>query len=279
MLSSTLILLLASFSVGLTYIVNKKLAQTKFQPAVYAAAISLTSAVLAIPLLLYRFFASSSPATWLLILVSVATFSLSLLFRFKALKETDASVVSLVGRLNMVVAALLGIFFLSEWYSYRSSVGLVLIFLSSIVLVYTGRKIALDRGIIFSMFMALFSALASIFDKIILTDFSPFTYAFVNSALVGLLFSLSRGVTKQALTLIQENAALVVASSVLNVAAWTAFLFVLQTTDVSRTFPIFESLSLITPVLLGIVVLKETKKLWQKIVGVMIGAAGIILLG
>src|SRR3989344_2191376 len=275
---SYFILVVASIAIGLTYIINKKLSLGKFKASTYPFVISYVNAFISIPLLFFDFYVTKNPLLWLLIFVSALTFGLSSYFSFRAYKISDASTVSLVHKLNVVLAAVIGILFLNEKYSFLSYLGLLFIVLSNLLLVYNGRKISVEKGIFYAFIMATTSALAAIFDKIILDDFSPFTYVFVNSFLIGIMFSFQKGVFAEGVQLLKQNTKLVITPSVLNVGSWATFLFVLQNTSVSKTFPIYKSLSLIVPVILGILVLKETNKLWQKILGATIGVLGIILL-
>ncbi|MCX6706291.1 MAG: EamA family transporter [Candidatus Woesebacteria bacterium] len=278
MTTSYFILILASMAIGLTYIVNKKLSHGKFDASTFTFLISYVNAIISIPLLFFNFYVSKNPFLWLLILVSALTFGLSSYFSFKAYKITDVSTVSLVHKLNVVLAAVIGILFLSEKYSSLSYIGLLLIVISNLFIVYDGKKIAIERGIFYAFIMALTSALAAVFDKLILKDFSSFTYVFVNSILTGIMFSFRKGIFSEGIKLFKQNTKLVFTTSILNVGSWAAFLFVLQNTTVSKTFPIYKSLSLIVPVVLGIIILKERGKLWQKIVGATVGVFGIVLL-
>jgi len=278
MTASYLILILASVAIGLTYIVNKKISHEKFNASTFTFLISYVNAFISIPLLFFNFYITENPSLWVLIIVSAATYGFSSYFSFKAYKIADASTVSLVHKLNVVFAAVVGILFLSENYSNLSYFGLLLIVISNLFIIYDGKRINIDKGIFYAFLMALMSALAAVFDKIILRDFSSFTYVFVNSVLTGLIFSFRKNIFSEGIQLFKQNTKLVLTTSVLNVGSWAAFLFVLQNTTVSKTFPIYKSLSLIVPVILGIIVLKETNKLWQKVAGTMIGVIGIILL-
>jgi len=278
MTSPYLILSLASIAIGLTYIVNKRLAHGNYSASTFTFLISYVNAIISIPLLFINFYITHNPWLWILIIVSALTFGLSSYFSFLAYKLTDASTVSLIHKLNIVFVAIIGLLFLNEKYSSLSYLGLLFIIFSNIFIVFNGKNISVNKGMFFAFFMALFSALAAIFDKVILKDFSPFTYVFVNSILTGIMFSFRKNVFSEGLQLLKQNTVMVLTTSILSVGSWVAFLFVLQNTSVSKTFPIYKSLSLIVPVILGIIVLKETNKLWQKILGTIIGVAGIILL-
>ena len=126
--------------------------------------------------------------------------------------------------------------------------------------------------------MALTAALAAVLDKRIIQDFSPFSYVFINNIFFGATFLFKKNIFTEAIYLFRKSKKLIFISSGLNTGAWAAYLLVLRNNDVSRAFPACESLSLIFPVIFGIIFLKEKNKLWQKIAGAVVGAAGISLL-
>lgn len=278
MFGPTLILLLASIGLGLTYILNKKLSLTKFHSATYMLVLSVMGTFLSVPLLLFQPTIPSSWVFWPLAIISATAFGIGMFFGFRAFKLTDASVVSLVHNLDIAFVAIIGITLYSETYSFISYLGLLLIMASAALLLYDGKKIRVDQGFIFAFLLAIGSTISSVADKKLLEVFSPFTYAFINNGLISLLFLGHKTARQEAIKLFKSNTRLLALISFINVGAWVTFLFVLQSTNVSKTLPIFKSLTLIIPVVLGILILKEKQKLWQKLVGMTLGAIGILLL-
>lgn len=275
---SYLILSFASIAIGLTYVVNKKLSREEFNPAVFAFALALSNALLAIPLLFIDFRVSENPLTWVLTAISAAFFGVGVYFSFKAYKVSDASIVSLVHKLSIVFSVFMGILILKENYSFFSYLGLFLILLGNIFILYEGKRISLEKGIFYAFLMAFFSAVAAVLDKRIIQDFSPLTYVFVNNMFFAATFLFRQNIFQEAKQLILKNAKLVFISSFLNTGSWAAYLLVLRDNDVSRVFPAWESLSLIVPVVMGIIFLGEKDKLWQKLLGMTAGAIGIAFL-
>jgi transporter family protein len=273
-----LALIISSFAIGLVAVLNKKLSGTGHKSSTYTLVIAIVSTLLSVPLLFYRFKVPGLWGFWLLAVVSAATFGLSNMFSYKAYKLTDASVVSLIHRLSIVVAVILGITVLGEIYTPGAYLGLILIIVSSVIILYEDKKITLNRGVAYAIVMALLSGLAGVMDKIVLREFSSFTYVFVNNLLIVLPFAVRNASRSEAVKLYKQHWPLITLISALMTGSWAIFLFVLQNHDVSRIIPVYKSLSLIVPVLLGILVLKETGKLWQKIAGTVIGVLGIVLL-
>lgn len=100
----------------------------------------------------------------------------------------------------------------------------------------------------------------------------------MNEILVALWFSLTSKAYLHIPGYIKKYPQAIFIRSFLSVIAWVIFLVVLQQTDISKSYPLFKGLSLIIPVVMGVVILHEKKHLNQKIVGVIAGIIGILLL-
>ena len=272
------LLILAGFLYGLTVIILKKIVSKKYHSTSYTTVIYCSYALFSFPLLFIDFHISTTIGPWLLVLASTIIYSISTAFSFKAYKIMDASTMSIISRLNIVFAALLGILFLKELYVGKSYIGLAFIFISALLLTYEGKSLKMNAGSIYVIVQSLLSALAALLDKLILLSFSSYTYVFINNFLVGSLFLLKKETKKEFVPIVKKNFWLIILTSIFGVVGWTIFLFVLKSTDVSRTIPIYKSIVLFTPVVLGILLLKETKNLWQKMLGLTLGIIGIVFL-
>jgi uncharacterized membrane protein len=238
----------------------------------------LFNAFLAIPFLFYKFHIPSSILYWILVFVSVTAFAFSVLFGFKAYKTTDVSVISIIYRINIVLVAFAGIIFLGEKYTLNAYFGLFLILISSVLFAFEGRKFRITEGVAFAFLMAITGATAALLDKVILNDFSPYSYAFFNNLLIGLVFAFNTKTIRDSKRILKKGKQFVFLTAFFNLIAFVIVLVVLEKSNVSKTLPVYKAFSLIAPVLLGILVLDERKKLPQKIVGVLLGLTGIFLL-
>ncbi len=274
-----LILFLSGISLGFAYILEKKLAQKKFHPATLVVLVAAMSALISSPLLLYQFKVAHTWPYWILALGSIIAYGLGNLFAFKAYALVNASVVGLINRLNIVFTVFIGILFLAETYRARSYFGLLLILIGSLMVVYKQGRFTIHKGIVFAVVTALGYGLAAVFDKVVLREFSPFTYIVLNNFLVALLFSTVRQARSEAWTLLRKHTLLIVLISLFSASSWIGFLYVLQSGAVSKIFPIYDSLALVCTVTLGIFFLKEKGNLIQKVAGTIAVITGIFLLG
>lgn len=277
MTNELLLLSAAGLFSGVSQLINKKITSKEHRSSSYTIVIMLLNALLAVPLLFFNFYVSKSPLFWLLIIISATAFAISTLFSFKAYKETDVSVVSIVYRVNIILVALAGIIFLNESFSFNSYLGLFLIFAGSIIVAFN-KDFKVESGVIFALLMAVFGSMATVLDKIILDDFSPFTYVFVNNLLVGLVFAFNRSRIKDAANLLKKKPLPLLITSLLTTLSFAIVLVVLQKTDISQTMTAYKGISFITPVFLGVLLLGEKSKTTQKLTGALLGLAGILLL-
>jgi len=176
-----------------------------------------------------------------------------------------------------VFVALLGIVLLKEQYSFNAYIGLALIFLSSLIITFN-KKLKLSAGTVYALLMAITGTIATVLDKIILNDFSPLSYVFVNNLLVGLVFIPNKNTARSTLELVKNHPLPLFITSLFSTLSFAIVLFVLQKSNVSQTMPAYKGLAFITPVIIGIFVLKEKAKLKQKIAGTILGIIGITLL-
>jgi drug/metabolite transporter (DMT)-like permease len=278
-MSPNLFLALAGLLKGYVYIFNKQLALDKYHAATYTAVIQLVSGVLALPLLLYHFQIPRFPQYWLLAITSISIYGLGFFFSIKAYKLIDASVVGLIQRFKILIAALLGITLLAEIYTVKSYLGLFFVLTGALFIVFDQGKIKINSGIIYASVMTAAYGLAGVLDKVLLNHFSPYTYVFINSTLMGSLFFLHPKARKETPLLLKTKTKLVFLSAGLSVISWLMVLIVLQHGSVSTVYPIYDSLALIATVMAGIIILKETTQLYQKILGTISIIIGIFLLG
>ncbi len=178
-----------------------------------------------------------------------------------------------------MLVSFLGIIILQEQYLPRNYLGLFLIFISTIILVIDKKqKIKLSQGMIFALLAAVTSSLCGVMDKTVMGHFAPFTYAFVNSLLVGLVFMGRKKTRQDAFKIIRKHRWYLLLPSISNISAFILILTVVKSSDISQCLPVYKGLSFVIPVIFGIVALKETDKLKKKIIAVVLSLVGIMLL-
>jgi len=87
---------------------------------------------------------------------------------------------------------------------------------------------------------------------------------------------ISRGIIKKASKFLKENGSWVFLTSFLGTISFYTFQQSLHFGDVSRIMPIYQSFSVLV-IFGGIFLLKERGRIWQKILGGVLAAIGVVL--
>jgi len=273
---SLIIITLAGISQGVANTIRKHLAGTGHRATTIASTIMLLDSVLSIPFLFYEFRVSSDPVIWLMTVASVMAFALSLALLIKSYQLLDLSFATILQRSDILFIAAIGALTLGERLSVVKTAGIFFLFISVLIIMYEKRRIRLSRGAWFALLSAVCGAVASVLDKRILADFSPYTYTFVNTLLVGLVFVGRNGTLTESVRLIRKHTLPVLASSILGTATLVGIFTVLAVTPVSVAMPVYKTVLFLVPVLLGVTMYKERTKLIQKGVGAVFAVAGLV---
>ncbi len=278
-MNSLILVILAGFLLGGMYLSAKQFASEKFHALTYTVTYSLFCMIISFPFAWIDFSLPYDFWHWTLALLSPISFALGNMFAYKAYTTTDASKVGLLGRFGLVVTFILSILFLGEQVSFNGYIGLVLVTIGGMSMLFKGQKLDFSKGTYFSLLMAFFYGLTGVVDKVVVEQFSPFTYVFFNNLVIFVLFIIFfPWVRKEMIALSKWNLRLAFQTSALGSLGWLFFLISIRTSYVATYFSISETLSLVTTVILGVIFFKESEQLWQKIFGLIASIVGIVLL-
>lgn len=274
----TLIVILCGITLGFMYLAGKKVSNSKYNSATISAVYSLLSAIIIFPFMLTTFKLPSSPWIWGLSIISPITFGVANLAMFKAYKTTDVSAVSLVNRLSVVVSTVAGILILNDAVPRLILPAIIAILIGSSLIVYEGGKLKVSAGIVLAVLGAVGFGIVAPYDKLVLQEYAPLTYVFVNNMVVVLFFLSMKTVRKELVPIIKEFPIPTITMSLFGVGSWALFLTIISKFSIIMLYPIWESVALITTVVGGVLMFKEKTLLVQKIVGTAITVLGIVLL-
>ncbi len=272
-------IIISGVMLGAAYVFQKLLAQTKYHPLTITISYSIVGMLLISPFAFVYFGVPHNPWLWVLTFISTGIFTVSLLSSINAYESTDVSIVSLIGRMSLVFAAVFGMIVFAEKYSMVSFIGFLLVVLGSLVVLYEGKRFHLTKGEIFAFIMAFGYGMVAIVDKALIQEFTPFTYALVNNAIiVALLLSFSKTARREVASLFKEKLLLVILSGAFGVISWVAFLVYIQKGAITILYPLWETTALLVTVGSGLLFLHEETRLWQKVIGVIVVVVGIFIL-
>lgn len=212
-------------------------------------------------------------------LISAAFYAAGTLFIFKAIKEIEASEMSILTAFSAIVTIVGAVIFLGESFSMREGIGTALILLA-IILVQKKAGLSGRRGMWLALIGESFYAIALVSDTHILRTYDAVSYTPVMSLLPGIiLLVLNPQVVKKfkQYTKISYIKNLSLYSLFYGVQAVCYYVALNKGANASQMAPLYRA-EIILTVLLAVIFLREKENLPIKILSAAIAAAGVILI-
>ncbi len=220
----------------------------------------------------------TEPIAYILLAVAVLAYGLFERGRFVAAKLLDASTLTTISSVSVLIAFIGAAFLYNEPMTPQKLVGGLLI-IAALVIVSLGggkRKISL-KGISVSLLIWTLLGFGWMMDKSGATHFNPDTYSFLIWTLP-LIVVVFPGIKIKTLLAEYKLATWrVFLLAAINVAGYLMQLKAVAISDATKVIPIVQ-LSTFTTVIAGIIFLKEKENLTNKIVGSILAVIGSILL-
>jgi drug/metabolite transporter (DMT)-like permease len=258
----------------------------KINPLVYSTYIQVISALfalLAITLSGNNFIFLDeirSSSIFLIVLLSCLGYTFGQNFRFQTLRKVEASQFTILFTTRILFTAILGYFILEERLSMGNVVGILLIISSIINLKLTDAHRKLKTFYFLPLLTALIFALSNVLDRRILQQVSPIHYLLLSFGGTGLLsFLISINKLAEYKKIFKKD--IVIKTIFLAFLQFlSSFLFfkALSYTPSTTYVSAIVSLSTIFTTLLGILILKERKNTFKKILSAIIAFIGVILI-
>lgn len=200
-------------------------------------------------------------------------------FIFSALKTIDASEFAIIFASRALWTVLGAIIFLKENFSPLQIMGTLLIITSVVLVSWKKQKFILSKGIVFSVFAALFFGLAFVNDALILNNFDVPSYValafIIPSFLIWTLYPKS---TMKMKPLFGRKTLpkLLLLCFFYGISAITIYSAYQVGKNASQIATLDQTTTLVT-VLLAVLFLKERSDLWRKLLGAIISIIGVIL--
>ncbi len=219
---------------------------------------------------------------WKNILLMTGLYALGNLFSFKAYKYAEASEASILFSTGTIWSIVTALIFLDEKLSIYQLLGILIVIVGIVITYFEKTGWKFNKGHIFALVSSLFYGVAFTNDVYIISKYQSIaSYMFIIFFLPSLatLAFRPRSLSKLGVYFSSFKKTLAVTSSVVLysfsvIALFTAYKLGGQASIIS---PIFQT-SMIFTVLFGYFFLKEKKRLWQKIVGILFAFGGVLLI-
>ncbi len=273
-----LLIIISGILLGLMYVFVKLLSSEKYHPATFSAVYALICTVFILP---FAFIGAKFPTSWqfwALSIISPIMFGLSFFASVKEYSILDVSVGSLIGRLSLVFGTVAGIILINDPIPKYFVISMVLLLIGSGIIVYEKGKFELNMGVFWAVCAAVGYGLIAVLDKKILEQFSPLTYVFFNNLVVFVTFFMVIPRKMEIFEAIKEFPVKTIVMSLCGVASWSLFLLVIPNLSIVIAYPMWESIALLTTMIVGVFVLNEKTRIKQKVIGTLLTIIGIVFI-
>lgn len=217
---------------------------------------------------------------WINILLMTLLYAAGNTLYFQGLKLTEASIYTVICSSSAIYAVLGSTIFLHQFLNLKQGFGLVIMLGSIVIINRIKGKIVFTKGALLTMLGAVAMGLAMVNDKFVLEHFSVYAYlslAFVlPSILMAIIFRKQRGSFK---LFVQKNVfPRFIAFCVAFALQTVTFFVALKMTTNSSQFAGMALFGNVLTVVMSMIFLRETNRIKPKIIALLLGIVGLVLI-
>lgn len=215
-----------------------------------------------------------------MLLLASALWGACQVFLFKALQLLEASEVTVISDLRVIVTIIASVIFLGEVFTGWNVVGAILIVAASLLVVDMRKGFKFNKGVWYTLAMALFAGLAIVADSANVQQYDVLEYSAFSNFLSGFfILAFYPKSLKQWGHFIQPNFLIkMVPLAVFSATQGVLYLLALAYGGNTAQVGTIRQSSIILTVLLAIIFLNERGKLWHKLVAAILVTIGVFLL-
>lgn len=253
----------------------------KSNPYVYATIFHLWLGVLNLlaALLVGSQFSFSQGQPVLLILSSLL-WGANTIFMFKALQILEASQMSILSKLSVIVTIIASVVLLHENFDWPKVLGVGLILSSTLLVTKVKTGTGLNKGVVYTIAMAACSGLAIVVDSLNVRHYDPIAYNTFSNFLIGFMLLLFKPkLLKEWKNFINVDfLKIMIPLGILSTIQALANLYALSLGGHTAQIGTIRQASTLLSVTLAVLVLKERDNLLRKFLAVIIVVFGVLLL-
>ena len=224
-----------------------------------------------------NFVFSNNLIAWFCLCLTGVLFSLANTETYTAYKTTDFSLCSILYMSNIIISVILSVMIFKDEISVYKSIGILVIFIGSIlVFLNNTNRFVFSKGALHIFNAAALAGSAVIANKIALQYF-PLSVVGIANFLFQVPFVISKNTVKEITDITKEFFPQILIWFLVAPFSWSIYMYALKNGNVSVVQPVYQSTLLVSQIVLGIIVLKESKNMPRKICGLVLNVIGIIL--
>ncbi|MCX6730247.1 MAG: DMT family transporter [Candidatus Roizmanbacteria bacterium] len=212
---------------------------------------------------------------WLLLLgINEAV---SVYFFMRSHQLTDLSLSTFIVKLQLIWTPLIAFVFIGERLSLLDYGAIGIILIGIFIAIYS-KKMKSDKGIVITFISSLFIALNAVFTKKVTgISSTPFIIMMMSLPSIFILPLLMKNSYKRIVTISKKTFLQCLSGSISNIIAMFLAINAIRLGSTSKVSAVYQGMMVIS-LLYSVIVLKERRQLWQKVIGVVVILLGLYVL-
>ena len=215
-----------------------------------------------------------------ILFLAAALWGVCQVFLFKALQSVEASELTIVSGLRVIITIVASIIFLNQVFTGWNAVGTVLILASTVLVVNLGKSFKFNKGLWYTLAMAFFGGLAIVADSANVQQYDVLAYSTYSNFLSGLfILALYPKALQQWKHFVQPRFLVkMLPLAVFSASQGVLYLLALAYGGNTAQVGTIRQASVIVTVLLAITFLNERSNLDRKLIAAALVTAGVFML-
>ncbi len=215
-----------------------------------------------------------------ILFLAAALWGVCQVFLFKALQTVEASELTIVSGLRVVITIVASIVFLNQIFSGWNLIGTVLILAATLLVVNLGKGFKVGKGLWYTLAMTFFGGLAIVADSANVQHYEVLAYSAYSNFLSGLfILAFYPKALQQWKHFVQPSfLAKMLPLAVFSASQGVLYLLALSYGGNTAQVGTIRQASVIVTVLLAVIFLKERGNLGRKLLAAILVTAGVFLL-
>lgn len=217
---------------------------------------------------------------WIYWLISSLSFSLGSFALFKAYALSEVSQVTVLFTFRIIITMLLAYTFLDQEILPNEIMGAAIIILGVLVMLFNGKKLKLNKGNSYALLAAVLFGIAFANEPILLKTNSPLTVIATEFMLGAIVMTIISFKSVKDVPIVLKTTSPLLMTIAISIYAFGAYSLLAAYNSggtISQVIPVSQ-LSRVFAVLFGYLLLNERSKMPQKIIGVILGIVGTLVI-
>lgn len=214
-----------------------------------------------------------------ILFLAAALWGICQVFLFKALQLVEASELTIMSGVRVIITILASIIFLKQEFTGLNVFGTILILASTFLVVNFGKGFKINKGLVYTLAMTLFGGLAIVTDSANVQHYDVFAYSTYSNFLSGLfILAFYPTALKQWGNFVQPHfLAKMLPLAVFSASQGVLYLLALSYGGNTAQVGTIRQASVIVTVLLAFIFLKERSNFGRKLIATILVTLGVIL--